>query len=84
MKNRKLLSAVFAMAIIFASSYHCAEQTRHPLSDIALTNIEALANGSESTSHGKYQSMGYCWGVLTYMCVDRYTAEYCRLDCVRK
>ncbi|SFL51819.1 NVEALA domain-containing protein [Proteiniphilum acetatigenes] len=77
--RKKILSGLFALALLAATGYGVIENQRSEanLSDLALRNVEALAQ-SESGNR-PYQSQAYCtmWRLEnacsstgTYACTD--------------
>lgn len=61
MKNKKTLSAIFAVAIITLAGYNtCLKGRNYNASALVIENIEALANGGEGTP------TQYCYLKLNY------------------
>jgi hypothetical protein len=78
--KKKILIFMIATAVVALAGWNISQASSEvALSDMALENVEALAQ--ESGGSHPYQSMGYCYGYLNYMCVDRVTAESCRHHC---
>lgn len=79
--KKKLFSLTAATVVIFtiaASTYKNSNKVE--LSDLTLSNVEALASGESGTK--RYQTMGYCTpSRMDYMCTSTYTAESCRRPC---
>lgn len=79
---RKILKLAFIAAFAAIAGYNIYSiQKTNDLSDLALANVEALAEGESGST--RYQTMGSCsmWGGITYKCTTNYTAERCRRDC---
>lgn len=65
MKNKKTLSAIFAVAIITLAGYNtCLKERRYNASALVLENIEALADDGEGTS------ASYCYLKLNYSSIS--------------
>ena len=82
--KKKLISAAFVVAIALAAGYNVYNlQNKEALSDLALDNVEALANRESGAGiGGKYQSMGWCTPFnMDYMCTYEYTNKPCFKDC---
>lgn len=80
--GKRLIGVIAFAAIAVAAGWNYQLNTNEvQLSDLALENVEALANG-ESGTNRRYQTMGYCSpSQMNYMCTSRQTAESCRRDC---
>lgn len=80
--KKKLLSGIFALALLATAGYGVNRSMKSDanLSDLALSNVEALANG-ESGGSKPYQSQGYCtiWRIQS-MCSSS-GAYSCTRDC---
>lgn len=77
--KKKILSGLFALALLIATGYGVNQNVKSDagLSDLALSNVEALAQGE--SGNRPYQSQGYCtmWRLGnmcsssgTYACTD--------------
>lgn len=84
MGKRTLATMIVAVVTLFAGYNVYQSQNTVAMSDLALANMEALADSGESSTI-QYQTMGTCtmWGGITYRCTTKYTAERCRLDCAK-
>ncbi|MDR1896347.1 MAG: NVEALA domain-containing protein [Prevotellaceae bacterium] len=80
--NKKIIGAVIVTAVICVSGWNISRSMNETtLSDMALENVEALAQESGTTS---YQTMGYCgfwFWTMDYKCTSTPTAESCRRPC---
>lgn len=81
--KKKILSGVFALALLATAGWgvHKSMNSDADLSDLALANVEALANGESGGGSRPYQSQGYCtpWH-LKSMCSSS-GAYTCTRDC---
>lgn len=79
---KKKISGVMIIVAVAAATIWNFNQSKNAaeLSDLALANVEALAQGESGEI--RYQTMGYCTpSNFDYMCVTRVTAERCRRPC---
>ena len=79
MKKNILKTTLVATFALLAGYNVYNSQKAEGMSELALANVEALADGESST---RYQTMGYCSPLdLNYMCTSKRTAESCRRGC---
>ena len=79
--KKKILSAMFAVAIMTVAGYNVyMNQTKNNLSELALANIEALADDTEGGGQNEPcgKKYGNCW-VSGGFCLD---GEYTINDCI--
>lgn len=81
--KKKIYSGAFALALLVAATVGVQESKKNDvlLNDLALANVEALANGEVGGGSRPYQSQGYCtiWQ-LRSMCSSK-GAYTCTRDC---
>lgn len=75
---KKVLISLAAACLLFSGFVTVKSLARN--NPIVNAPMEAL---SEIESDRRYQSMGYCEYLLTYMCIKEETCELCRKDCPR-
>jgi len=65
--KKKILSGLFALALLVATGYGVSKSTKSNanLSDLALTNVEALA---QSENGGSYSCDSYCKQDSEWIC----------------
>ena len=81
MEKSILKASIVAVFALIAGFNVYNAQKSDVMSDLALTNVEALASDESSTTN-RYQTMGYCTPLdMNYMCTSRRTAESCRRPC---
>jgi hypothetical protein len=83
MKKKVLLSGLFALALLATAGYGVNKSMKSDvdLSDLALANVEALAQSENGGGNRPYQGQAYCtmWS-LRSACVS--TGTYaCTRDC---
>jgi hypothetical protein len=69
MKKKVLLSGIFALALLATAGYGVNKSMKSDvdLSDLALTNVEALAQYEDSyCPNGCYDEEGGCWCYIWY------------------
>lgn len=81
--KKKILSSLFALALLATAGIGVVESKKNDvvLNDLALANVEALANGEAGGGSRPYQSQGYCtiWQIRS-MCSSM-GAYTCTRDC---
>ncbi len=67
-----ILEAIFALAVMVAAGYGVNKSMQHDadLSDMALSNVEALANWEEGSPCGGPKTYGECESLNSVNCKD--------------
>jgi hypothetical protein len=70
--KKKILSGIFALALLIATGYGVSKSVKSEanLSDLALTNVEALASGENGTPCGGPKTFGECESRNQVNCKD--------------